>query len=485
MLVKAFGFLLLPLYTLYLETDQYGIINIINSFNAMATYIVSFSLYSAVMRYFVEYGSDTERFKRFVGSITTFVILSGLFFFTALFLLRNSISGFLFENITFFPYVLIGISTLIFISIYNVHQNLMLAMQSGKKLTLLNLIFFVLQVILNIMFVVFLDMKAVGILLAGLITNIIYFIYVFIDYYKMKILWIGIDYKLIKESLLYSIPIIPHNISTYLASFASKVILNKSESLSEVGVYGVASQFGSLIDIVQFSVSKAFRPWVFDNLKNLTNEAKEEVRRFSYYLLLFYSFMYIVIGLFSQEVVVLLLPKSYVLAWTVIPIIVVGFSIKSIYYFYINLLFYNKQASRILFVATLTGSMLDIILAYLLIPVIGMYGSAVAFTFAKIIIVTIIVIVSRKYNDVKYSVLKMLLIIIPSLLFMGLGLIFSYSVFLDQFDWFNVLYKVIILVTYLLIIFLTNKDLPKKVLLLLKRKKPIHQKDNESLEVLG
>ena len=58
------------------------------------------------------------------------------------------------------------------------------------------------------------------------------------------------------------------------------------------------------------------------------------------------------------------------------------FSIKSMYYFYVNVIMFYKQARK-LFIATIIGSLMDIILAYLLVPRFGMYGSAIAFVLAR------------------------------------------------------------------------------------------------------
>ena len=69
-----------------------------------------------------------------------------------------------------------------------------------------------------------------------------------------------------KRALAYSIPIIPHNLSTSIASFISKIFINNSASLATVGLYGIAMQFGSLIDLFQTSVNKAFSPWFYNVL---------------------------------------------------------------------------------------------------------------------------------------------------------------------------------------------------------------------------
>ena len=50
-LLKCFSFFLLPLYTAYLSTEDYGITSIATSFINTMGFVVAFSLFSAVFSY--------------------------------------------------------------------------------------------------------------------------------------------------------------------------------------------------------------------------------------------------------------------------------------------------------------------------------------------------------------------------------------------------------------------------------------------------
>ena len=60
LLLKCFSFFLLPLYTVYLTTEDYGINSVITSFISTASFIVAFSLFSAVMRFYVDLKEEPE-----------------------------------------------------------------------------------------------------------------------------------------------------------------------------------------------------------------------------------------------------------------------------------------------------------------------------------------------------------------------------------------------------------------------------------------
>lgn len=459
LLVRALGFLLLPIYTLFLTPDDYGITNLVSGFLNVGIFIIAFSLYSAAIRFYADYKDDLERLKKFYSSLINFIIISGFFSVVIGTYLREFLQSIFFDGIEFYPIILISLFTLTFFSLHTMHQSMLQGMQKGKKLTIINITVFLITVGLKLVFLGVLHLGVVGFLLAQLIVYVSYSIFIIYDLKREGLYCISVDIKMLKEALKYSIPLIPHNLSTRLASLISRIFINNTGTLAAVGLYSIGMQFGNLIDVVQTSVNKAFQPWFYESMNKNDSHSRKDAVSLANFLLIFYSLIYMLIGLFSQEIVILMTNESYVMAWTVIPILVVGFSIKSIYYFFVNIVMYYKEAANKLFLSTITGSLFDILFSYLLIPKYGMYGAAMAFVLGKIIVVLIVVIISRQFDDIGYKVSKMLTIILPSLTFMAIGLYFSYTNFTTEFNILNFLYKLFVLSMYILYIFFTNKKI--------------------------
>lgn len=464
LLVKAISFLLLPIYTLFLTPEDYGITNLAYGFTDVATYIVAFSLYSAIVRFYADYKDDRSKLRRFYGTAVTFLAISGAVFFCLGIIFNKVIISWFFGGVSFYPIVLLVLLTLTFFSLHIMHQSILQGMQQGRKLTIINLVVFGFQVGLNLLFIGVFKLGAAGVLLSSLIINLGYTVFMVFDLKKSRLITFCIDLPILMEALVYSIPIMPHNLSTNIASFASRVFINNSGSLASVGLYSVATQFSMLIDTVQSSVNLAFAPWFYEMMNKEDEDSKKDVVSLSHFLLIIYSLLYMVIGLFSQEMIIVMTSSRYIMAWTVIPILVIAFSVKSIYYFYVNILFYYKDAAKKIFVATLLGSLSDITIAFLLVPKYGMYGAAVSFLIAKIAVVVIVVLMSRKYNDIGYRITDMLGTLIPSLLFMGAGLFFSYTKYLEEFSWGNLFYKFAVLIFYLVFVYMTNRKMITRIL---------------------
>jgi len=489
MLIQAVGFLLLPIYTRFMTPDDFGIISLINGFVAVFTFIVSFSLYSAAVRFHADYKDDHIKLKKLYSTLVTFIILSNALFFLVSLLFRNQIAKWIFDGIVFFPLVFMALLSLVFVSLHALHQSILQGRQQGKKLVIINLTVFGLTVILKIIFVVVFRYGAIGFLVAQLIINGLYFFYMIYDLKKQDLFSFGLDKKILKKTLIYSIPLMPHNLSTRLVGLISKVLINQSGTLALVGLYSISMQFASLIDMIQTSVNHAFQPWFFITMNNKDENSKIEIVKLSDFLLIIYSIIYMGVGLFSQELIMIITSERYYMSWTIIPVLVIGFSIKSIYYFYVNIVLYYKEATKKLFIATLTGSFADILIAYLLIPLLGSLGAALAFILAKFIVVAIVVNICRRFEPVGYSILKMLSIILPSLGFMFVGLYFSYTKYITSFHWMNFMYKIMILIIYLGYIYFINRTTINKIIrsgqlksMLQSKKKNVIKKEDEFID---
>jgi O-antigen/teichoic acid export membrane protein len=176
-LQKAIGFFLLPLYTAYLSTTDYGIIGVVSSIVSFLSLFYMLSLNGAVTRFYYEYKSDEERVKELWGTIITFVLINSLLLSSILFTFHKYLLDPFAKGINFYPYIFLGLIAITLNPMYSIFQSTLQTRQIGRKYGLNNLIFFIINLVLTIILVVVFNLKAVGVLLAAAITNGIFFIY--------------------------------------------------------------------------------------------------------------------------------------------------------------------------------------------------------------------------------------------------------------------------------------------------------------------
>lgn len=471
LLQKCFSFFLLPLYTAYLTTEDYGITSVTSSFVATAGYVVAFSLFSAVLRFYVDLKDDPEKLKRFYGSVVSFVFLSGTAFAGILWLLKEPVSQYLFSGIDFFPLIFVCLISLICNCQHTIFDNILKSQQKALKSSLCSILYFLLNVALNILFVVGFRMGALGTLLATAISGAVYTLYFVIEMSILRTIRFCLDRKLLWSALKYSVPIMPHNLSTHIAIFISKLLISDTGSLAHLGVYSVSTQFGQIADTVQNYVDSAYGPWLYERLHNREGDYKKTIRRNVNLLISVIGFFFLGISLFAQDYIVLLVDPSYVEAWRYVPLLVATFAIKTAYYFFVEVLFYFKEASRKLFWATLTGSFINIILSYFFIPLWGVYGSILADALSMLVRVGIVFVISKRYEDVGLRMVDFVRNFFVVEGFVALGLVLSLWKYPTSFSILNFGYKALITLLYVVVAFLLNRESAKALLVKLKNKR--------------
>ena len=454
---KALGFFMLPVYTNLLATEGYGSVELVVSFVTVASLIAALSLNQAILRFHSDYSGDTDMLSRFYSSVFLFLPLSGLAFAGVCLAFRRILSEKLLSGLPVFPMVLLGIGLVFFSMLHSAHITFVQASQNGRRLSVLNIGVSLCQVALTLFFLIVVKTGAAGILLSQLLVYALYSLYAYSDLIRHGLLRLRIDGPMLRSSLRYSVPLLPHNLSGNIADYVSKLFLSASVSLGGVGLYGAASKFGLVTDTIQTAGNQAFMPWFFEELRSGGNADRENIGRAAKALLLFYSLMYLCVGLFSEEVICLLLGENYHEAWRVVPVIVAAFSVKSVYYFLVSVLMYHRETSGKIFLATITGSLSEILLLSFLVPPFGMYGTAVSLLLAKIVTVLILARMARPFHDLPLGAWQLFLCVLPGLLFLAAGILPSYVLFDTGFHPANAAYKCICAAAFALLQWKRNR----------------------------
>ena len=452
-LQKCFSFFLLPLYTAYLTTEDYGINSIATSFIQTMSFVVAFSLFSAIMRFYVDLKNNPEKLRRFYGTVSCFVFISGIFFSILFTIFRKPVSKYIFSGVDFYPIILVCLLALMFNCQQMIFDNIMRSQQKALKSSVCSMVFFLGSVALNVYFVVYCKYGALGTLLASLIGYIIYTAYFWIEMSIKKTICVCLDFGLLKDALKYSVPIMPHNLSTTIALFVSKILIGGKASLAGLGIYSVAAQFGNIADTIQCYVDNAYGPWLYEKLHAKEKDFKNSIRQIVNLLIAVIGLFFLGISLFAHD-----------------PMIVSVFAIKTAYYFYVEVLFYYKEASKKLFISTLSSSIVNIFLSALLIPFWGVVGSIFADGIAMVLRVLIIIVISRQYEDIGIRVTDFIRNFLIIELFIWLGLSLSFLEYQTVFSLKNFVFKISTVFIYIIYIVVSNKTQVKTFISVVKRK---------------
>lgn len=442
--IKAFQFFLVPVYTAHLTYEEYGANNVITSFVSIFTILATLSVSSAISRLYAEHREDNDKVRRLFGTTYLFTALFGAAVIGILLLGKDIIHTYLLPDIDFFPVVALAIVNMWLTAIATQYTSMLQAMQEARECALLNVISFTLNLSLNILFVAVLDLKLSGIYYSGILVNSCLILFSLWRIHRRKLIKWAFDLPLLRDALKYSVPLIPHSLSGSISQYLAKLMLGNSFSLATVGIFSLASQFGRIIDTVQGSVHSSYLPWFFEVRSNRSTDAPKAVSSLLPVLLDLYGIFFLAFALFSQELVIVMADNSYASAWTLIPLFVCVYAIKTPYYFYSAFLFYDKAKTRFIFIATLTGNLANVCAAALLIPRLGAYGSLTADLISTVILLAIIIFMCRKEHAAYFRFSLFLKNNLKLFAFMAAGLLPGLLLMGNQMHIANTAFKVLV-----------------------------------------
>ena len=470
---KAVGFFLVPIYTYNVSDVDYGIATTITTFVSTFGIVIMLSLRAALIRFYNEY--DEREKQSFVGTITCFVCVNAVVICTLLCLLNKLYSPFLFKDVDFYPLVFFGVLSLGAEGVYLTYQSLLQAKQDGKSYSVNSIIYLFIHAIAVIFFVLFLQLGALGIVLSNLVTNVCFAIYGVVSMLKRGLMRLAWNPSMLARSLKYSLPILPHNLSSNLNTYATKLIINTFIGYVLSGLYTLASQFSTLISLVQSSINLAFRPWFIEQMDN-GEDGRSQIKYMSVMIMSIYSFAAVGICLFCKEIVVMMAEQSYTNAWKMVPFFVVAQLITFIYYSHVQALMYNVKMSKFTVFCSSSGLAVNIIVSLLLVKPLNIYGVLIASLVSKVTMAMLTVYVSRKAEKVDFGLKKMIFYILTSIVLIGVGMIVSIQN--DGINIIEILLKLIILVvSSFVFLFPYRKDFFGLIVGMIKRK-PVNKKNH-------
>ena len=386
---RLISFFLVPLYTNILTTAEYGVVDLVNTLCTVLAPILILNINEAVMRFALDKGAN---YKKIMSTgLTVFV---GAILFGILVIPASS----LFSEVA--PY-----STYIyFYTVTLAGSQLFLCYLRGKE----NIAFYsvgsVLQTmtiaLFNILFLAVLHKGIKGYFLAYIISNIITILFAFIAGNVREVIRdYKFDIKLTKAMAAYSVVLIPNTFMWWIMNSSDRVMVTSIIGVAANGIYAVSYKLPSLVSTMTGIFNQA---WSYSAIREDGAEDENEYnnmvfnRLISIVMLLSIALLTIVKPFLSLYV-----GMDYYSAWKYTPFLIIGSAYLTLATFMATSYTVHKDSFGYLFSATF-GAVLNIVLNFLLIPIIHVYGAAFATCISYIAVFAFRLIHTKKY--IKYNI---------------------------------------------------------------------------------
>jgi len=430
---KGMAFLLIPFYTAYLTTKDYGILSMLQSLISIFVVFFTLSLNGAASRFHFE-GNEFYR-KLHYGNIFLSITLITIFFTIILFFFKNIIFHFL-GNIPIKPYFYLVIIIAYGNSIFSLYQLKLQIEQKAILYAFNNILKFLVAVITIIILVLFFHKKADGVL-EGYAISFIIFIFIIIYRLKKEKIKFNLNKKLFKRNIKYSIYLIPHNIASILMSFLDRFFITNMISLSYTGIYTLGFQISSILGIITSAINTATVSPVLKAYKEKNYLYLSELTNIS---VLIISIIAMFLSLFSKDIIYLMSTSSYLISYKVVPFLTFYFVFQMYYFMTSSVLFYDTKATKFVPVATGLTLLFNFIFNYLFIKMFGFLGASIATLLSMIIVNYIVIFIANRYIKVGFEHKKIHFIIFFSFFMANINLLIN----------LNIIFKCIIFIFTLL-----------------------------------
>ena len=397
-LSRIISFLMIPLYTNYLRPEEYGTLELLSLSIDIISTVMGFGMTASVLRFYFNKNDSAEKNKVISTAMLGTAIIMGVTSILCL-IASNQLSDLIFHSSENAGLLRIMFLTMLMTSIGEVPLAYLRIIQKSTKFVLISLIRLILQLSLNILFLVVLKQGISGILYSGLITSVLMGIYLA----SMTSFETGIrfDRKLYWEMLAYGLPLIVSDISAFVLAFSDRFFLNYYTNLSDVGIYSLAYKFGMLLSMVfvapftQIWSARMFEIYHKENSKELISKVLT--------LFLFGALIInLAISVLTKDVLRLISNEAYWSAYKLVPVISLAYVFNGIVYI-VGLGILATGKTKLSALAMILAMAVNIGFNFILIPHWGKAGAAYATLISYLFRVILIYVFSQSLFKIKYE----------------------------------------------------------------------------------
>lgn len=381
---KAVGFCLIPVYTRYLSTADYGILALTGMFGSILFIIINMGQSSAIFRSYFD--SDDPTARDSVIS-TGFGLLLGLSLPISLLpmFVSSEVAGLLLGDPALKWLIVLTSLATISKEFDRIPFAVMRAKRETRKYAAFSLTRTLLGILLAITLVVGFEKGVVGILISQCVTEIGLCLLLYPGILSsLKPSFSGTIASSLKQSfsgtiardlLSFGLPFVPAGISSFLLNLSNRYFLKHYATLDEVGLYALGSRFGEIIWLLVWAFQLAWPTFLFSNRKSPT--ARQLYARVTTYYIAGMAFIWLGISVFAKEVITLMAAPSFHAAYRVVPLIALASLLHGVAFLGAAGISLNKKT---IYYPLIVGvsALLNLALNYLWIPSYGMMGAAYA-----------------------------------------------------------------------------------------------------------
>ena len=395
---KLSSLVTLPIITAELTKAQYGTYDLINILATLFLPIATLQIQAAAFRYLIEMRGNENKKKEIITNIFIFIVTVSAIALLALFLILRNISNVM--KILICIYFLVD-------TLISAARQVTRGLSFNKKYSLSAVINCIINLILILVLISWKNYSLLGLLIATIVPLLIALCYLIVSCKLYSFIDLRLISKsVIKEMLLYSWPMVPNSLSSWVMTVSDRLVVTYFLGIEVNAIYAIANKLPSLFIMIQGTFSLAWQ----ENASLAVNDSDNEL----YYNKMFDSIFSILVGVMAILIATtpilffILIKGNYQEAYYQIPILYMGVFFASLASFLAGIYIANKETKKVGLSTTL-AAICNFLIDICFINIIGLYAASISTMVSYMILFAYRMYDIQKFQTIKYNLKKIIL----------------------------------------------------------------------------
>lgn len=397
---RAVAFAMLPVWTFYLEPEEFGVYEISRLLAVLLTCIGSLGLGATVIKYAVDL--PLHRFRRFYSSLFFFQLV----WVVAILLLMELVGPYLLSalgsRVTYAPYGRIATMTAALMSTTVMPLGLLVLREKPRTHVLMTALLAITTASASVYLVIGARKGPLGILAGDLIGASVLALACFVV--GRRDVSISMNRHMLTDGLRYSIPLVFHLLAHQVLAISDRFVIDVYHGSADVGIYSVSYRFASVLLMANLALNRSQVPLVNRSCRAI-KESVDHSRKSRHLRglgdgMAFFaaSVTFLGIGMMavSPEFIRLAMDEAYVASTQLTTWVVLGVVMHGYYLVTANILLYHKRTG-LLATVTVTVALLNIFLNVLFVPEYGPMAAALTTLFCYGTLAIVVAVFAMKH----------------------------------------------------------------------------------------
>lgn len=412
-LSKLISFLLLPMYTTIVPTEQMGIYDVSITVTTMLLSVCYFEVWSAVLRYLYDGKNEQDKNQVLKSGFEIFLISSVLFSMICIIICTLMEYQYVFLIVGYG--IIYGASSLVTFVARGLGLN--------KEFSISGVFNTLIQLSLNVLLLTVFKMDYSALYISYIVGTLCQTIYLVLCTNFVNRIRVHTNHNLTKKMLKYALPLCFNTVAYWVLSSSNRLVYNRIYGNEASGIYSIGNRFGSVIALATTCFTYAWQDLAFTSASGNVHEASALYTNACNKYQQFLTVATVLLLPFVKITFPFLIKGDYTSADEIIPTFIIV-AVISGYSAFIGNVFYAIKYTKVISNSTIIAAVVNLLICYPLIKYMGAFGTNLAIIIAFVVNIGIrAVILERK---IAFSICIMD-ILISSAWIVGSSLVYVYG----------------------------------------------------------